>query len=202
MIRRLLYGLSLFIAILLSSHYITFPAGNVLAIYFSKFLDLLLITIFCGCSYLLLRLLEDSLRSHLRETYEDIDLSFPPVMGKISAGILVGVIAILCLKNFTKIDIGPVLASLGLGGLAIALAAKDTVSNLFGAVTVLFDKPFVIGDTISVAGYKGEVEEIRLRTTLIRTDQDTIVTIPNHKMIDSPIENISRNKPELNLKGE
>ncbi len=84
------------------------------------------------------------------------------------------------------------LASLGIGGAALALASKDTLANMFGAFVVFFDKPFEIGDWVEVNGVEGEVEEIRLRTTLIRTWDNSVVTLPNSVLSTSNIDNFEK----------
>jgi len=81
------------------------------------------------------------------------------------------------------------LAGLGITGLALALAAKDTISNFFGAITVLLDRPFKVGDWVIIGSSEGEVVEINLRTTLVRTSVDTIITIPNANLVSTPVEN-------------
>ena len=81
------------------------------------------------------------------------------------------------------------IAGLGISGLAVALAAKDTISNFFGALTVLLDRPFKVGDWVVVGTSEGEVIEINLRTTLIRTGIDTVITIPNANLVSTPVEN-------------
>ena len=86
-------------------------------------------------------------------------------------------------------DLTSLIAGLGISGLALALAAKDSISNFFGAITVLLDRPFKVGDWISVGTAEGEVIEINLRTTLIRTSADTIITMPNANLVNSPVEN-------------
>ena len=86
------------------------------------------------------------------------------------------------------------IAGLGISGLALALAAKDTISNFFGAVTVLLDRPFKVGDWVVVDSSQGEVIEINLRTTLIRTGQDTIITIPNANLVNTPVENYGKRR--------
>ena len=85
-------------------------------------------------------------------------------------------------------------AGLGISGLALALAAKDTISNLFGATTVLLDRPFKIGDWVIIDSVEGEVTEISLRTTLIRTAADTIVTVPNANLVNTPVENFGKRR--------
>jgi MscS family membrane protein len=81
------------------------------------------------------------------------------------------------------------LAGLGIGGLAVALAAKDSLENLFGSLTLLFDMPFAIGDWVKIGATEGAVEEINLRSTRIRTAEDSVVTLPNSNMINASVEN-------------
>ena len=85
-------------------------------------------------------------------------------------------------------DLTSLIAGLGISGLALALAAKDSISNFFGAITVLLDRPFKVGDWIIVGAAEGEVIEINLRTTLIRTSADTIITMPNANLVNTPVE--------------
>jgi MscS family membrane protein len=84
-----------------------------------------------------------------------------------------------------------ILAGLGIGGLAVALAAQKTVENLFGCLAMGVDQPFRVGDYIVVEGVKGTVEYLGLRSTRIRTLERTIVTIPNGKLADMRIENFA-----------
>jgi MscS family membrane protein len=91
-------------------------------------------------------------------------------------------------------DLTSLIAGLGISGLALALAAKDTISNLFGATTVLLDRPFKIGDWVIIDSVEGEVVEISLRTTLIRTAADTIVTVPNANLVNTPVENFGKRR--------
>ena len=91
-------------------------------------------------------------------------------------------------------DLTTMVAGLGITGLALALAAKDSIANVFGAVTVLLDRPFRVGDWVLISGAEGEVINISLRTTLIRTSADTIVTIPNANLTSKPIENFGKRR--------
>jgi MscS family membrane protein len=86
-------------------------------------------------------------------------------------------------------DLNTMIAGLGITGLALALAAKDTISNLFGATVVLLDRPFKIGDWVIIGDVEGEVTDIGLRTTLIRTSLDTVITMPNANLTNTPVEN-------------
>ena len=91
-------------------------------------------------------------------------------------------------------DLTTVVAGLGITGLALALAAKDTISNIFGAITVLLDRPFKVGDWIIAGSTEGEVIEIGLRTTLIRTSADTIITLPNATLVNESVENFGKRR--------
>jgi len=90
------------------------------------------------------------------------------------------------------INVTALIASLGLGGLAFALAAKDTASNLFGSFALLADKSIRIGEWIKVDGVEGVVEDIGMRTTKIRSFQKSLITVPNQIVSNKPIENFSR----------
>lgn len=89
-------------------------------------------------------------------------------------------------------DIKTVLTGLGIGGMAFALAAKDTISNLFGGITIFVDKPFKVKERIIINQKEGHVEEIGFRSTKIRTLEGRIVYIPNKSVADDVIVNISR----------
>jgi MscS family membrane protein len=89
-------------------------------------------------------------------------------------------------------DIGAWLAGLGIAGIAVSLAAQDSLKNLFGSITILLDRPFKIGDRIICTGYEGVIEDIGFRSTKVRTTAGHLVSIPNANVVNSPIENISR----------
>ncbi len=89
------------------------------------------------------------------------------------------------------LNVATIIAGLGIGGLAIALAAQDTLQNLLGSFTIFADKPFIVGDLVHVAGYDAVVEKVGFRSTVVRTLDKTLVIIPNKKMIDSPLENLT-----------
>ncbi len=97
---------------------------------------------------------------------------------------------ILFMAQNLNIDITSLLAGLGIGGLAFALAAKDTVENLFGSVTVLIDRPFQIGDWVVIGDLEGTVEEIGFRSTRIRTFYNSKITVPNSRLVNSSVDNL------------
>jgi MscS family membrane protein len=90
-----------------------------------------------------------------------------------------------------KLNIASLIAGLGIGGLAIALAAKESLENLLGSFTIFLDKPFVIGDLIRINGIEGNVEKIGFRSTRIRTSEKSFVTVPNKKLVDTELDNLS-----------
>lgn len=90
-----------------------------------------------------------------------------------------------------KLNIASLIAGLGIGGLAIALAAKESLENLLGSFTIFLDKPFTIGDVVKIGSVEGTVEHIGFRSTRIRTVEKTYLTVPNKKMVDSELDNLS-----------
>jgi MscS family membrane protein len=108
----------------------------------------------------------------------------------IGAALMVGIF--LVGGQFLGLPLTTLLASAGVGGLAVALAAQGTLKGLFGTMSILLDKPYRVGERILVHGYDGFVEDIGLRSTKIRTLSGTQVSIPNDDMSESQIENIGR----------
>jgi MscS family membrane protein len=90
-----------------------------------------------------------------------------------------------------KLDIGTLVAGLGIGGLALALAAKESLENLLASFTIFMDKPFVMGDLVQVGSIIGVVEKVGFRSTRIRTLEKSFLTIPNKKMVDTELDNLT-----------
>ncbi len=120
----------------------------------------------------------------------NLDDQLLPILRKVAKGVIWGVALIIALDN-AGYDVGALVAGLGIGGLAFALAAKDTIANIFGGFTIFTDKPLTLNDRVRIAGYDGVVREIGLRSTRIETLDGTVVTVPNSKFADSPVENVS-----------
>ena len=128
---------------------------------------------------------------HLTEkTESDLDDQLLPIARKGSKLIIWSVAVIVGLNN-AGYDVGALIAGLGIGGLALAMAAKDTVSNIFGGFTIFTDRPFKLNDRVKVVGYDGVIKEIGVRSTRLQTLEGRTVTIPNAKFADSAVENIS-----------
>jgi len=106
--------------------------------------------------------------------------------------ILIGGIGLGAILQVWGINVTALVASLGIGGLAFALAAKDAASNLFGSFSLLADKSIRLGEWIKVNGVEGTVEDIGMRTTKIRSFEKSLITVPNQIVANNPIENFSR----------
>lgn len=138
----------------------------------------------------LVDMLDNRLKQWAAATESTIDDMLAPLLGKTVRVFIVLIGAILIIQNLTGVEIGPLLASLGVGGIAVALAAKDSIANFFGTLTILFDKPFQVGQRVVIEGTDGTIEEVGFRSTRIRTLTGHLVTIPNEKLVNTPIENV------------
>jgi MscS family membrane protein len=117
---------------------------------------------------------------------------FIPLLKK-TLRIFVVVVGALMIVDNLGYEIAPIIGALGLGGAAIALAARDTIANLFGSLMIVLDRPFKVGDWIMVGDkVDGDVEEIGLRSTKVRTWPKTIISIPNSVLANEYINNWSR----------
>lgn len=110
------------------------------------------------------------------------------VVARLTIWIALGLTALSALK----IPIRPLLTGLGIGGLAIALAVQNILGDLFAAISIVVDKPFVVGDSISVENYRGKVEHIGLKTTRLRSESGEQIIFSNGELLKSKIRNYSR----------
>ncbi|MDR0845574.1 MAG: mechanosensitive ion channel family protein [Tannerella sp.] len=126
-----------------------------------------------------------------KKTHKGIENRLSPI---IKRGILfiIWVFGIVTALNHIGIEVTTLLGTLGIGGIAFALAAQDTIKNIFGGITILVDQTFSIGDTIRFDTIEGTVEDIGLRSTRIRTHDKWLVTIPNYKITDAQVINITK----------
>jgi MscS family membrane protein len=120
-----------------------------------------------------------------------LDMQLFPIMRK-TLKIFVGVVAVLVTSQNLGMNVTGLLASLSIGGLAVGLAAQDTLSNLFGAVAIFADKPFRVGDRIQLDSIDGTVEAIGLRSTRVRNLDGHLVAIPNRTVANASIVNVSK----------
>ena len=125
------------------------------------------------------------------ETDSKLDDQLVP-LARTSGKIFVGAVgAVFVLQNL-DINITSLIAGLGLGGLAVALAAQDTLKNVLGGATILADKPFQVGDWVIVGDIEGTVEQVGFRSTRIRTFADSLITVPNARMTDTAVNNMGQ----------
>lgn len=134
-----------------------------------------------------------ALQRYARRTDVPIDDQLVPLIRR-ACRLFVALFGILVSIQNLGVNVMSLLAGLGLGGLAFALAAKDTAANLFGSIMILWDQPFKVGDWIRSGGNEGTVEEIGFRSTRIRTFYDSQISIPNSELANAHIDNLGRRK--------
>jgi MscS family membrane protein len=145
-------------------------------------------------SWLSVRLIDALLIEYLQPLVEKsestLDDQLFPIVRKVIKFTLWSIAVIVGLNN-AGYDVGALIAGLGLGGLAFAMAAKDSIANLFGGFTVFLDKPFKVTDRIQIDKFDGTVIEIGIRSTRLKTLEGRIVTIPNARFASEAIINVS-----------
>ena len=125
-----------------------------------------------------------------RKTESELDDYLVPILSK-SVKIAIWTVALIMALDNAGFDVLAILGGLGIGGLAFALAAQDSVGNFFGSIAIFLDKPFRVGDRIQVQGYDGVVTTVGFRSTRIRTRYEgRIVTIPNQLIAKSDVVNV------------
>lgn len=107
-----------------------------------------------------------------------------------TANVFVVLVGALFVLSNLDVDVGALIAGLGIGGLAVALAAQDTIKNLLGGITVLADRPFQVGDWIVVGDTEGTVEKVGFRSMRVRTFKESLVTVPNGHLADHIVDNM------------
>jgi len=155
----------------------------------------LILVVACSVTYVVLKMVDLLLGIWREKIVSPQDKAFAeqlfPLLRKVAKCFVV-IAAILITAENIGAEIKSLLAGLSVGGLALGLAAQDTVANLFGAVAIFLDKPFHLGDTIKVEGVDGVVESIGLRSTRIRNPDGHHVAIPNKTMGNAIITNVTR----------
>ncbi len=187
--KRALFGVLSGIFLYLSTLLLRFPLGH------TKIFTLLAkIILAFSVTWLLYRIIDvvSSLwneKAKLTETKLDDQLI--PMATSVAKVAIVTISSAVLLQN-AGFEVGTIVASLGIGGLAFALAAKDTLANFFGSLMIFIDKPYQLGDWVVIGDTEGEVEEVGFRTSRIRTVKDSLVTIPNAMITTTAIDNFGR----------
>lgn len=140
----------------------------------------------------LIDLIDLWLKNLTAKTSSTLDDQLVPLIRKTLRIFLVVLLVLYVAQNVFGQNITAWLAGLGIAGLAVSLAAQDSIKNLFGSITVILDRPFQVGERIVFDSYDGVVEQIGFRSTRIRTLPGEVVTIPNSKFIDGSVRNVSR----------
>lgn len=145
------------------------------------------------CSRTATALIENFVKPAVIKTNKQMGEHFTYLLKRTTKIIIWGLGIVFIISNLGY-NISTLIAGLGIGGVAIALALKDILGNMFGGFTVITDMPFKVGDRIKIEGIDGFVKEIGVRSTKIRSFDGTEYILPNSKVVDSVIENVSREK--------
>ncbi len=193
------FGMVVF-GIWFSLDYLSFPK-EISNVFDKAYFFIIFINVTWFIARIVSALIEEYLVPIVEKSESDLDDQLLPVVRKTLKGLIWTVGTIVALNN-VGFDVGAVLAGLGIGGLALAMAAKDTVSNLFGGIMIFTDKPFKLKDRIKIENFDGFITEIGIRSTRLKTLAGRIVTIPNAKFTEGMVENVSsepNRKVVLNL---
>jgi MscS family membrane protein len=166
--------------------------------YLSSVLSISFLASFVWLFYNLINVLTQFLDDLTATTDSKLDDQLVPLIRK-TLKVFVIVVGIIFILQNNGINVTSLLAGLGLGGLAIALAAKDTLANFFGSITIFTDQPFQVGDLIKMSNAEGVVEEVGFRSTRLRTLYDSVTSVPNSILANTEIDNLGlRRRRRLN----
>lgn len=193
----------LFLAIILGGLLVSLYFVSALSLYFSEITNWFVILFIILGAYAATKLLNALLEWYATEmahkTKTRVDKDFLPIFKKIGY-VFVYAIAFMWILNQLGIEITPLIASLGIAGLAVALALQETLSNFFAGAHIVLDRPIKVGDYIELdSGDQGYVEEIGWRSTKIRTLPENLIIIPNAQLAQSKIVNYFGPKAEMNF---
>ena len=186
------------LVIYFSSNFITMPdllisdveGGLNFGIYLEKLFNLLLlITIFWTFNRAI-DFVGYKLKNKAMETESKVDDQLIPFAIDIAKVLTIVLGSVMILGNVFDVNVTALVTGLGIGGVAFALASKESLENLLGSFTIFFDKPFTVGDTVTLGGVTGTVEKVGFRSTRIRTFDKSIVTVPNKNIISTELDNL------------
>ncbi len=144
-------------------------------------------------AYRVTDLISEFFRSKASATTTKFDDLLIPLLRK-TAKLFVTAMGVIYIAESLNIEILPLLTGLGIGGLAFAFAAKDTVENFFGSIAVIADRPFEVGDWVVINDTEGTVEELGLRSTRIRTFYNSLITVPNSTLVRANVDNYGKRR--------
>lgn len=127
-----------------------------------------------------------------RKSHNRLDDMLVPILRASLRAMVVVLTVVQIVTDLSEKSVTSLIAGLGIGGIAVALAAQDSIRNFFGSILIFFDKPFGVGDRVIVDAHDGTVEEVGLRSTRIRTSDGHLVSIPNGELASKVIRNVGR----------
>jgi len=139
--------------------------------------------------YRMVDVISTVLEARAAKTANKFDDLLVPLVRK-SLKVFIGAFGLVFIADNLKLPISSLLAGVGIGGLAVALAAQDAVKNFFGSLTVIIDRPFQVGDWVVIGSVEGTVTEVGFRSTRIRTFYDSLITLPNSNLISASVDNL------------
>lgn len=174
------------------------PPGT-FSFYINAFLQSLIVVIWSFVLLKITNLLFEQIKKKATDVTR-ISREILPLFQNISRVIIIG-IGVMVFLSIWKINITPLLASAGIAGVAVALAAKDSIANFFGGISIFVDRPYKLGDYIMLdSGERGEVVDIGVRSTRLKTRDDVSISIPNSIMANTKIVNESAPIPRFRLR--
>ncbi|MBA41700.1 MAG: mechanosensitive ion channel protein MscS, partial [Flavobacteriaceae bacterium] len=172
--------------------FMTFKEGSVVNFeeYLTKTYNLfLLVTVFWVVSRFI-DFVGYKLKNKALKTESKVDDQLIPFAIDIAKVLTIVLGFVMILGNVFNVNVTALVAGLGIGGVAFALASKESLENLLGSFTIFFDKPFIVGDTVTLGGVTGTVEKVGFRSTRIRTFDKSVVTVPNKNIISTELDNL------------
>lgn len=158
--------------------------------YFALFFKIIIAANLIRVCYLAVEAFGSKIQEWAKKTDSQIDDQLAPLATKTMKVLVVIVGTLLVLQNL-GVNVTALLAGLGIGGVALAFAAQDTVANVFGTITILLDTPFKLGDKVKIGDTEGIVEEVGFRSTRVRTLYNSVVSLPNSVVAKEKIDNLT-----------
>lgn len=191
-------------------NFLQFPFGDTISIkaqtslltVLDKIYKLVLILSFSLVILRFVDFIEMLFRRRANKTISKVDDQLIPFFKELGKILIIIITFFFILGIVFQLNIASIIAGLGIGGLAVALAGKETLENLLASFTIFWDKPFIVGDSVKVGNYAGTVEKVGFRSTRLRTGEQTFLTIPNKMLTDQPLDNLTQRhyrKADINI---
>jgi len=163
----------------------------------TTFMNIVSILLILDVAWFLMRFIDAFIKHYIvplsKKSDSELDDVLVPIVRKIVKFVIVAMAIVMIIDKFGY-DVTSIIAGLGIGGLAFAFAAKDMLGHMFSGASILFDKPFKLGQRIKFDDYDGNVEEIGIRSTRIRTFDGSMLVVPNSELANAIVENVSRER--------